>query len=134
MSVQIWNNIFELLSLVIIADGRVFKEEVDTFIDSVMDIKANAEGDSTLVTRNLAMEWFKSHREQIIASVNAPDRRAQEIKLVLRFNNYPYRRAVLQAMVNISLSDDDFHKNEENLVDIAAANWDIDIRSLMPRK
>jgi uncharacterized tellurite resistance protein B-like protein len=134
MSVSTWNNIFELLSMVIIADGRVFKEEVDTFIDCVMEIKAAATDDHTLVTRNLALEWFKGHREEIINTINSPNRQAYEYKLVIKLNDYPHRRAVLAAMIKISLSDDDFHRREESLVNTAAANWDIDLKSLRRRQ
>jgi len=68
MNIDRWNDIFTLLAMVIIADKRVYKEEVDTFVDSAMKIKA-AVDDGTLITRDLVFEWFRGNRAEIMNDV-----------------------------------------------------------------
>lgn len=127
MSVQRWNDIFALLSMVIIADKRVFKEEVDAFINGVMEIKALATEDETLVTRNIAMEWFKAHRDEITSRLESLQRSELELRHIQKLNDYPHREAVLRTMVAVSLADNSLHRREQNLIEVAAANWKLDI-------
>lgn len=132
MSVERWNEIFELLSMVILADKRVYKEEVDTFVDSVMSIKA-AVNDDTLITRDLAFEWFRGHREDILALSQRNDFDIVALKRIIGLKGFEYRKALLRAMLDVSIADDELHSSEESLISLASAHWGIKITSLGPK-
>ena len=138
MSVDRWNDIFALLSMVIIADKRVYKEEVDAFVTSVMDIKAASDkasiDDDTLITADLAFEWFRGNRDDILAQVSAPEYPMSALKKIFALDGFAQRKEVLRAMLLISMADKDYHPSEENLVDIAAAHWGLNIKDIMPKK
>ncbi len=138
MSVDRWNDIFALLSMVIIADKRVYKEEVDAFVTSVMDIKAASDkasiDDDTLITADLAFEWFRGNRDDILAQVRAPEYPMSALKKIFALDGFAQRKEVLRAMLLISMADKDYHPSEENLVDIAAAHWGLNIKDIMPKK
>ena len=122
MDINRWNDIFRLLAMVIIADKRVYKEEVDAFIDSAMDIKA-AISDETLITRDMAFEWFRGHRDEIMALAKTPEYSVSALRIIMSMTEFKHRDAVLRAMISVSMADDEFHPSEESLVVIAAAHW-----------
>ncbi len=143
MSVERWNDIFSLLSMVVIADKRVYKEEVDAFVASVMDIKAAIDkaardkavsDDDTLITAGLAFEWFRGNRADILAQVSAPEYPMSALKKIFALDGFAQRKEILRAMLIISMADKDYHPSEENLVDIAAAHWGLDLNDIMPKK
>ncbi len=122
MNIDRWNDIFTLLAMVIIADKRVYKEEVDTFVDSAMKIKA-AVDDETLITRDLVFEWFRGHRAAILADANDKQLHVKALSIIIAMKNFKHRKTVLRAMVAVSVADNEMHPTEESLITIAAKHW-----------
>lgn len=129
MNIERWNDIFKLLAMVIIADKRVYKEEVDAFVDSVMDIKATV-NDDTLITRDMAFEWFRGNRDETLAVAKSPEFSVTALKIIMSLNEFEHREAILTAMVTVSMADSEFHPSEESLVVIAAAHWKLTLSQL----
>lgn len=130
MNIDGWNDVFTLLSMMVLADERIYKEEVDTFIDSVMVIKT-AVNDDTLITRDLAFEWFRGNREEVLRIAKAGELHIKAVKIILAMSKFEHREHVLRAMIAISMADEEFHPTEESLVVIAAAHWDLKLPSLI---
>jgi len=129
MNIERWNDIFKLLAMVIIADKRVYKEEVDAFVNSAMTIKA-AVSDDTLITRDMAFEWFRGHRDEILALSKTPDYSVTALRIIISMTEFEHRAAVLSAMVAVSMADEEFHPSEESMVVIAAAHWKLNLPEL----
>ena len=129
MNIERWNDIFKLLAMVIIADKRVYKEEVDAFVGSAMAIKA-AVSDDTLITRDMAFEWFRGHRDEILALSKTPDYSVTALRIIMSMTDFKHRGAVLRAMVAVSMADEEFHPSEESMVVIAAAHWKLKLPEL----
>lgn len=119
--------------MVIIADTRVYKEEVDTFVESAMTLKA-AINDDTLITRDLAFEWFRSHRDEILSWAVDKTLHIKALKIIMSLSKFQHRKVVLRAMLAVSMSDDEFHPNEESLVSIAAAHWGLRVSDFAPQR
>lgn len=115
--------------MVIIADKRVYKEEVDAFVNSAMSIKETI-NDDTLITRDMAFEWFHGNRDEILTLAKTPDYSVTALKVIMSMNEFEYRAAVLHAMVTVSMADDEFHPSEESLIVIAAAHWKLKLPQL----
>ena len=129
MDIGRWNDIFKLLAMVIIADKRVYKEEVDEFVNSAMEIKS-AINDATLITRDMAFEWFRGNRDDILTLSKSPDFSVSALKIIMSLNEFEHRKAVLSAMVAVSMADSEFHPSEESLIVIAAAHWKLKLTEL----
>ena len=115
--------------MVIIADKRVYKEEVDAFVDSAMEIKSEI-NDDTLITRDMVFEWFRGNRDDILALAKSPDFSVEALKIIMSLNECEYREAVLRAMIAVSMADSEFHPSEESLIVIAAAHWKLKLSQL----
>ena len=129
MDIGRWTEIFKLLAMVIIADKRVYKEEVDEFVNSAMEIKS-AINDATLITRDMAFEWFRGNRDDILTLSKSPDFSVSALKIIMSLNEFEHRKAVLRAMVAVSMADNEFHPSEESLIVIAAAHWKLKLTEL----
>ena len=129
MDIGRWTEIFKLLAMVIIADKRVYKEEVDEFVNSAMEIKS-AINDATLITRDMAFEWFRGNRDDILTLAKSPEFSVSALKIIMSLNEFEHRKAVLRAMVAVSMADNEFHPSEESLIVIAAAHWKLKLTEL----
>ena len=129
MDIGRWTEIFKLLAMVIIADKRVYKEEVDEFVSSAMEIKS-AINDATLITRDMAFEWFRGNRDDILTLSKSPDFSVSALKIIMSLNEFEHRKAVLSAMVAVSMADSEFHPSEESLIVIAAVHWKLKLTEL----
>jgi len=126
MNIDRWNDIFTLLAMVIIADKRVYKEEVDTFVASAMKIKA-AVDDETLITPDLVFEWFRGHRAAILNDANTKQLHVKALSIIIAMKSFAHRKTVLRAMVAVSVADNEMHPTEESLLTIAAKHWGLNL-------
>lgn len=129
MNIDRWKDIFKLLAMVIIADKRVYKEEVDAFVNCAMEIKSGI-NDDTLITRDMAFEWFRGNRDDILALAKSPEFSVTALKIIMSLNEFEHREAVLRAMIAVSMADSEFHPSEESLIVIAAAHWKLKLSQL----
>lgn len=130
MAVEQWNEIFTLLSMVILADERVYKEEVDTFVARAMEIKASMTDDVTLITSDIVFEWFRGNRENIAKILKSEDSHETALKSIHSLARCDSREAVLRAMVAVSMADKEYHPTEESLIKTAAAHWGLKVRGV----
>ncbi len=117
-----WHGILSLLTLVILADKRVYKEEVDTFVQTVKHLNDTISPE-IFMTDGMAFDWFKSNKERIgnlLVGANV-DQNIQ--RLIRDTRNVPNKSAVIEAMQTIAEADSDFHKNEQTIIDKCMAGW-----------
>jgi len=62
-----WTHILTLLSVVVVVDNRVYKEEVDMFVEQARTLKEVITPDM-LFSDKMAFDWFVVHRDEIKAS------------------------------------------------------------------
>lgn len=117
-----WSDIFSLLSIIVIADDRVYKEEVDSFTDHVVALKEAFKSD-TLLTKKLALDWFMAHRDQIATEMRGKNAEIILSRKILQFANFEHRHELLKAMYKIACSDGELHEREKHVIEMAAAQW-----------
>ncbi len=117
-----WHNIMTLLTLVILADKKVYKEEVDTFVATVKSLNETI-APGMFMTDSMAFEWFKSNRMRVSHLLVGPhvERNIQE--LIAKTRKVPGKPAIINAMREIARADDDFHKSEETVIGKCAKGW-----------
>ncbi|MGB0906764.1 MAG: TerB family tellurite resistance protein [Maricaulaceae bacterium] len=117
-----WSDVFSLLSIIVIADNRVYKEEVDCFTNHVISLKNDLQSD-TLLTRKLALDWFMAHRDAIATELRSAKAEIFISRKILQFADFPKRHLLLDAMYKIAMSDGDLHEREKRIIESAAAQW-----------
>ena len=66
MDTQQWTHILTLLSVAVIIDSRVYKEEVDMFVLQSLKLKDVISPDM-IFSKKMAFDWFMVHRDEIKA-------------------------------------------------------------------
>lgn len=122
MDSEKWTNVFTILSIIVIADGRVYKEEVDSFIAQVEALKAEL-GSDTLVTKRLAFDWFVAHRDMIAEELAGDRAHFYVVRALQKLQDFPDHAALLRAMESVSLSDEVFQVEEQSILELAHEIW-----------
>lgn len=120
-----WTRIFRVLAIVLVADGRVYKEEVDCFVQQVTLMQAQFDND-LLVTPQMAFDWFNAHRDAIKAEVHSDQSHFHIVRSLQSLSNFHGTENVLRAMEAVALSDGDFHKAEIAVLELASAQWGVE--------
>ena len=119
-----WKYVLKLLGLIIVADRKVLKEEVDEFLDVVTELRAVIDP-TVYLTRHMARDWFllnKSSLEDIIDNL-AYDTALCEILAPIK--SMPHKLDVISGMVRISVSDGVYADIEKGLIKKTILYWNI---------
>ncbi|WP_371396750.1 hypothetical protein [Fretibacter rubidus] len=122
MKPEQWTDIFTLLAIIVVADDRVYKEEVDSFVAQV-DILKSEVGSDALVTPKLAFDWFVAQRDEIKARVQQENAEFFIVRTIQGLLDFPNHGALLRSMEAVSVSDREFHIEEKSIIQLAAAYW-----------
>jgi len=117
-----WHNVMTLLTLVILADKRVYKEEVDTFVSTVKSLNETISPD-IFMTEGMAFDWFKSNRTRASHLLVGPDVEKNILALVENTKNVPDKKAIISAMEQIANADSDYHASEDNIINKCVKGW-----------
>ena len=117
-----WHNIMTLLTLVILADKKVYKEEVDTFVSTVKSLNETI-APGMFMTESMAFDWFKSNRLRVSHLLVGPNVERNLQDLVQRTRNISGKQAIISAMEKIANADSDYHRNEDTIINKCAKGW-----------
>ena len=117
-----WEDILTLMTMVVLADKKVYKEEVDMFVQAIYDLN-NAISPDIFFTESMAFEWFKSNRDRVrnqLIGRNA-DRNLKEV--IIRMKGLAYQEQILISMARIAHADSEYHNKEHKVIQQAAYSW-----------
>jgi len=124
MNSEEWHGILSLLTLVIFADRRVYKEEVDTFVKAVKNLNETISPE-IFMTEGMTFDWFKTNRDRVKNLLVGPKVEQNIQKIIRDTRNVPDKQAVIKAMQTIAEADSDFHKAEESIIEKCMIGWKI---------
>lgn len=124
MTTDEWHNILTLLTVIILADKRVYKEEVDTFVATVKSLNEKISPE-IFMTEGMAFDWFKSNRMRVDNMLVGPNVDRNIKQIISNTARVPGKSHILDAMQTIARADSDFHKNEQTIIKRAAAGWGV---------
>jgi len=131
MTSEEWHDVLTMLTIVILADRRVYKEEVDTFVSAVQFLNKAISPDM-LMTKGMAFDWFKSNKKRVANLLVGSQVDKSIENLIKRTDKIPGQGAILAAMQDIAQADSDFHKNEQNIIEKCALGWGIELPVISP--
>lgn len=122
MDPSLWTHILTLLTTTVVIDGKVYKEEVDTFVVEALKLKEQISPDM-LFSKKMVFDWFVVHRDETAKWLKEPDSKAQILRHILSLGESPHRAKIMAAMYAIAISDDKYHKAESDTLSLAAKHW-----------
>ena len=122
MSNDSWRDIMSLLGLVILADNRVYKEEVDTFVKAAIDLNKKV-NPGLFLTTDMALKWFMENRDDLAAVLKSPAVKSKIDVIIKRLSRVPNQDAIIRVMEDIARSDQDYHRSEHYIISRAMEMW-----------
>jgi len=119
-----WAELLTLMSYVVLADHRIYHEEVEVFTSRAVELKAQISPDM-LFSKKMAFDWFVTHREAVRAVMTGPDARQHVMRSIQILADYDNLKPVWDVMEDIANADGHYHKSEINITDLAAQHWNI---------
>ncbi|MEP1229298.1 MAG: hypothetical protein ABJG88_01340 [Litorimonas sp.] len=117
-----WKHILSLLTFSILIDDRVYKEEVDCFVEQALKLKDLLDPEM-LFSKKMAFDWFIAHREEKKAQLKSEKFEVYILEAVLALSSLKGRAHILEAMNEISHSDGEYHNREIKLMALTKENW-----------
>ncbi len=117
-----WNHILTLLSFSIIIDDRVYKEEVDCFVEQALKVRERLNSDM-LFSKKMVFDWFVAHRDEKQKQLKSDKRELYILEPIIALSNVKGKDHILAAMSEISHSDGEYHDKELDLIALARAQW-----------
>jgi len=122
-----WTYVLKLLGLMIVADKRVLKVEVDTFLDVVMELRVVMDPSVTL-TRHMARDWFVLNRPDLESVIESLAYDTFICETLAPIKSIPHKLDIISGMVRIAISDDDYVQIERGLIKKTCLYWNIGTR------
>jgi len=122
MTQHLWDQILMLLSVMIMADGRVRDEEIDAFVDGVKVLQSSFEPGPSLTDESY-ISWFRLNETRSRELILAEPFEAALMPYLTELSELPNCQLLLDQLRTIADSDMHRDKAESDLLTLAAAFW-----------
>jgi len=110
---EIWDHILTLMASIVVSDQRVREDEINSFIKNA-HIMAN-EMNQTLEAR----------RQDIAREISAETVDTYIVGNVMALEPFFHKQVLLNCLISIAAADAEIHEKEVDIVNLAAAYWDL---------
>ena len=115
------DDIFRPLALAVIIDNKVRDPELQEFCEQAAALCTLF--DLTQVTQREAMAWFQENEAKIEESLKSKGKNTVVLRALSRFSDDVHVENIYDAMVSISVSDQEYKREESDLIKSAATIW-----------
>ena len=101
-----WQNILKLLMLTMLADGRAYERQADTFVDASFTLRSNMNVRG-VQTRKMTMDWYIRNRQEIVDIQTGETFEQDLLALIDSLSAIPDKKPLIRALKNMAKRDDD---------------------------
>jgi len=101
-----WQNILKLLMLTMLADGRAYERQADTFVDASTILRSNMKVRG-VQTRKMTMDWYIRHRQEVVDIQTGETFEDDLIALIDSLDTIPDKKPILRALKNLAKREDE---------------------------
>lgn len=116
-----YDDILTPLALTVIIDHKVREPEMQAFSTQAHGLLELFEMEP--MTNEALLDWYASHEDKIRASLTGKRKNTIILRALTRFKEDWQVEALYEAMLAISISDKEYHKDESDLIRSAASIW-----------
>jgi len=100
------------------------KEEVDAYLDVVMELRAVIDPNVSL-TRRMALDWFMLNKTELTEIIDNLAYDTALCETLAPIKSMPHKLDVITGMLKIALADDDYANVEKGLIKKTILYWNI---------
>jgi len=119
-----WKYIFKLLGLIIVADKKTLKEEVDKFLEVVVELRAIIDP-SICFTDKMVLDWFRLNKWELEEIINSLAYDTALCEVLTPIKSLPQKLDVISCMVKIAVSDGVYSDLEKGLIKKTCLYWNV---------
>lgn len=119
-----WHNIFQLMGLMVVANGRIFPEDMKAYLDNVIELSAVVDP-SVVITRKMAKDWFLINKPDLVEIVDGLAYDSAIIAILSDIKSFPYKLDVITSMVQIAIADGHYGDMEKRFIKKTILYWNI---------
>jgi len=112
-----WQNVLKLLMLTMLADGRAYERQADTFVDASFDLRANMNVRG-IQTRKMTMDWYIQNRQNLVDIQTGETFEQELLSIIDSLDTIPNKKPLLRALKNMAKRDD-----ESGILSKSKARW-----------
>ncbi len=124
MNSENWHDVLTLMTMVIVADRKVYKEEVDTFVASVNALNGIISPDF-FIPESMAFEWFKANHKKVQNMLIGKDAQTNCRETIMKSINVPHKDKIIEVMKDIANADSEYHNQEHHVIKQASYLWKV---------
>lgn len=109
------------LAIAVLIDKKVRNPELQAFVTQAQALIELFE--LPALSENVLRAWFETHRDGLREKLDSKRRNTLILRALTRFSDDVHIENMFDAMVQISISDDEYRKEESDLIKSAAALW-----------
>jgi len=117
-----WTDILTLLTVAVVVDNRVYKEEVDMFVERALSLKDIITPDM-IFSKKMAFDWFVVHRDEVKAWMTGIDPYTTILRHILALGESSFCKEILEAIYAIATVDGEYHASEVDMIGMACKHW-----------
>lgn len=117
-----WQNILKLLMLTMLADGRAYERQADTFVDTSVKLRADMSVRG-FQTRQMTMEWYIQNREQLVDIQTGETFEHDLLVLIDSIETIPNKKPLIRALKNLSARDSEQDKDNVGIASKSKERW-----------
>lgn len=118
-----WESILKLLMLTMLADGRAYEREADSFVKASMTLR----GEMTVAgmqTSRMSLEWYIKNRAELVDVQSGETFEADLLKLIDSLETLPNKKPLLRTMKNLAQPELGRRGSEEGIIAKSRLRWD----------
>lgn len=121
---ETWTHILSLMAAIIVSDTHIRDDEIQSFIKNARFMAAELNQD-VAITDEMLRNWFDINRDNIAKITSGDDADNFIIENIMALEPFAPKQVLLNSFISIAASDADIHSKEAELVNLAAAYWNL---------
>jgi len=101
-----WQNVLKLLMLTMLADGRAYERQADTFVDASFNLRSNMKVRG-IQTRKMTMDWYIRNRQELVDIQTGETFEQELLKIIESLDTIPNKKPLLKALKNMAKREDE---------------------------
>ncbi len=123
-SADTWNHILTLMAAIVVSDARVVEDEIDSFLKNVKLIADDLDR-ALEVSEDDLIHWFNAKRNHIAQQTTHQNMNRFIVNNIISLEPFYEKQTLLNCLISIAASDSDMHEKEVDIINIAAAYWEL---------
>lgn len=115
-----FEDVLHVLAIAVIIDEKIREREVEEFIRQAEGLYSLFAQDQD---RSGARDWFIANKPKILEQMASRGRNTVILKALTRVKDPMVRENLYDAMIAVSMSDEEYHKEESDFIRSAASIW-----------